>query len=286
MRAHLAQCDIAWEDPSANYAKARALLERVEIRRGDLILLPEMFDTGFSLNVETTADRDGASARFLAELARTRRAYVVASLTAIGPDGGGRNRALCFDPAGAEVARYDKVHPFSFGREPERFSGGDRVAVFDWRADDDSLRTAPFVCYDLRFPELFRAGLALGAECFALGANWPAERAAHWRALAIARAIENQAFVLAVNRTGHDPHARYAGGSIAVDPRGVVLAEAGEEEAVLRVEIDRASLDNWRSTFPAWRDGRLGLLPRLDAQGRFEARPYRPSASDHADSAE
>lgn len=260
MRAHLVQIDIAWEDKLANHRAVGALLAGARIDAGDLVVLPEMFDTGFSLRVERTADDGGESARFLADLASRHRAFTVASVTVRHGDRGmARNRALVHGPDGRQIVCYDKMHPFTFGREGERFSRGDRVATFEWSAGNETIRTCPTVCYDLRFPELFRAGLDLGAEAFVVVANWPAERAAHWRALLIARAIENQAIVLAVNRCGNDPHLRYAGGSIAIDPRGRVLSEAGEVPTVLSVLLERRSIDEWRDAFPAWKDRHPGL---------------------------
>jgi predicted amidohydrolase len=137
-------------------------------------------------------------------------------------------------------------------------AGGDPVTGTGARA----LTVCPAVCYDLRFPELFRRGLLAGAGAFAIGANWPAARAAHWRALLVARAIENQAFVLGVNRTGSDPHLVYAGGSIALGPKGEVLGELGATPGVLTVEIDPLAVREWRDTFPAWKDARLSFSPR------------------------
>jgi predicted amidohydrolase len=123
----------------------------------------------------------------------------------------------------------------------------------------------PATCYDLRFPELFRDGLRAGAEVIALGACWPSVRHAHWRALLIARAIENQCFVLGVNRVGDDPAQigagvgqvaglRYLGGSLVVSPMGDVLGELGADEGVLSVEIHAQSVRDWRSKFRAWKD--------------------------------
>src|SRR5690606_23399722 len=129
-----------------------------------------------------------------------------------------------------------------------------------------TLTICPAICYDLRFPELFRIGLGMGAEAFCLGANWPQARQNHWRALAIARAIENQAFVFALNRTGADPHLQYGGGSIAVGPKGEILGELGDEEQVLSVEVDPEVVHAWRREFPAWRDLRLTDL-RAKAEG-------------------
>ena len=113
------------------------------------------------------------------------------------------------------------------------------------------------MCYDLRFPELFRIGLLKGAEVYAIGANWPASREYHRHTLSIARAIENQAFVLSVNRCGKDPQLEYAGASLAISPRGEILGQLGPEEGVLSVEIDLDDLHRWRRTFPAWKDHKL-----------------------------
>jgi len=253
VNAHLLQLDLAWEDPAENQRRADLALERAEVQPGDLVALPEMYATGFSLNVETTADDDGRSAAYLSELADRLDATVVGGITARGNEKA-RNRLLVFGPDGAELARYDKIHPFSFGREHERFEGGDAVTTFGW----NGLTVCPAVCYDLRFPELFRAGLDAGAEAYVVIANWPKARRAHWRALSIARAIENQAFVLGVNRAGDDPHLSYDGGSLAIGPEGEILAELGPEPGVLSVPVEPDGLRSWRERFPAWRDRRLG----------------------------
>lgn len=260
MRAHLVQLDIAWEDKARNYARVRSLLEPLAFESGDLIVLPEMFDTGFSLNVNVTHDGDGATQLFLAALAKDHDAYVYGGFTVQREDGKGLNRAHIYAPNGDLVCAYDKIHPFSFGREPERFVGGGRVVTCPWGGADASLTVCPAICYDLRFPELFRRGLRHGAEVFVIGANWPAPRAAHWRALLIARAIENQTFVIGVNRAGADPHLAYAGGSIVVSPQGEIIADAGERECVVTASLDATALTSWRETFPAWTDWKPFLL--------------------------
>lgn len=258
MRAHLVQFDLTWEDKPANYKAAERLLAAAPLRPGDLVLLPEMFDTGFSFNLETTADTDGRTLRWLTEFAADRRIYIQGART-VRMNERGHNRATVVGPGGEVLADYSKIHPFSLGREQERFTGGTEVVTYEWPAgvSADPLCVCPAICYDLRFPELFRRGLLEGAEVFALGASWPEARAQHWRALLIARAIENQAFVLGVNRTGRDPNLAYIGGSIAVGPRGDVLGELGAEEAVLSVEIDPREVRAWREKFPAWRDIKL-----------------------------
>ncbi len=266
MQAHLVQSDIVWENKPANHQRVEAMLARAPISPGDFVLLPEMFDTGFSLNVERTADLALESHGFIERQARALRVTVQAGITMKAPNGKGLNRALIVGPTGEILAQYDKVHPFSFGLESEHFQPGPRVTTFEWRSAPSpdgaglppvspaSLRVSPAICYDLRFPELFRCGLALGTEVYAIGANWPTSRVAHWRTLLIARAIENQAFVLAANRCGSDPHLEYPGVSIAIDPQGRVLAEAGAGEEILSVEIQPSVLHNWREVFPAWKD--------------------------------
>jgi predicted amidohydrolase len=261
MHAHLVQLDIAWEDRAENYRRTRALLEgaRGRINPGDLVVLPEMFDTGFSLRAEVTADRDGATLAFLREVAREFKVTLQGARTVLNPANPkrGLNRASIIAPDGSILAEYDKIHPFSFGKEPEHFDGGSRVLVYRWEAPGGTLTVCPSICYDLRFPELYREGLRQGAEVFALGANWPTPRKIHRVALGVARAIENQAYVICVNRAGNDPHLHYAGESYAVDPKGTLIMEAGDASDVFTVPIDPAAVRSWREQFPAWKDRRL-----------------------------
>lgn len=265
MRAHLVQLDIVWEDREANFANVGRLLDGADVRQGDLVLLPEMFDSGFSLNTDTTAD-DGTTQAWLARLADDVGAVVMGGRTVGGCANGGcgkaTNHATVFAPGvgGGEpqlLCDYTKIHPFTYGREGEKFVGGRHVETFRWETSGEALTVCPTICYDVRFPELYRIGLQKGAEAFTCIANFPAARQSHWRTLAIARAIENQAFMLAVNRRGNDPYLAYAGGTIAVDAKGEVIGELGDEEAVLTVELDVPAFRKWRTEFPAWKDGRL-----------------------------
>ncbi len=262
MHAHLVQLDIVWEEPTENHARVTHLLADVKIEPGDLILLPEMFATGFSLRNEVTTAATHDTRAFIAGLARSTRAYVQGGLTvAIEASKFAENRAPIYSPSGEHIAEYAKIHPFGFGREPEAIQGGQHIVCWDWTpsAETKPLRVGIGICYDLRFPELFRSLVASGAQCFALGANWPSARQEHWRSLAIARAIENQAFMLAVNRCGSDPHLDYAGGSIAVGPRGEILGELTDAPGVLSVPIDPEEVTSWRDKFPALRDIRLPI---------------------------
>ncbi len=253
---HLAciQPDIAWEDPAANRAAIRAMLDFQPQPAGSLVVLPEMFSTGFSMNVARTAEPEPSeTARFLADTARERSHYIVAGMVTRSADGRGKNIALAFDPSGREIARYTKLHPFSFAGENDHFEPGDRLVSFPWQ----DIKVVPFICYDLRFPEIFRASAS--AHLFVVIANWPAAREDHWLTLLRARAIENQAYVAGVNRCGTDPKNSYNGRTQIIGPRGEIVADAGSAPGIIEATLDLPALEKYRAEFPALRDRRRDL---------------------------
>jgi omega-amidase len=245
------QLNIRWEDKAANFSTIRRMLEASVPEAGSLVVLPEMFSTGFSMNVQSIAEGEPSeTAAFLADCARRFGVWMLGGLVTPFPDGCGRNEALVVDPLGTETLRYAKIHPFSFGGEGEFYSGGDAIKTFKWQG----FVVAPFICYDLRFPEVFRLAVQKGAQLFPVIANWPAVREAHWITLLKARAIENQAYVVGVNRCGADPKLEYSGRSIIIDPHGEILADAGTEQGVASADVDLEELKKWRAEFPALRD--------------------------------
>jgi len=251
------QNNIQWESKDANYARVRRLLAQRQGPGADLIVLPEMFATGFSMNAVAIAESaDGPTRRFLGELAREQNAHVLGGLVTEGEGGKGRNEALVIDPSGSELARYSKRHPFSFSGEHNCYEAGDGLPI----AEIGAWRLCPLVCYDLRFPEDFREAVTRGANLFAVIANWPAAREAHWRALLVARAIENQAYVIGVNRCGADPKLTYSGCSLIVNPQGEIVADAGQEEGIIEATLDLSALTEYRTRFPALADMRHGSL--------------------------
>ena len=250
MKIALIQMDIAWEDVTENHRRAARMLSEAAEGGARLALLPEMFSTGFSMDSRRIAQPPGGpSETFLREEARSRNLWILASIPEAG-EPSPRNMALLVSPRGS-VVRYAKIHPFSFAGEHEHYAAGDRVVT----ADVDGLRVTPFVCYDLRFPEAFRAAAA-DTDLFAVVANWPDERREHWRALLRARAIENQAYVAGVNRVGDGGRLHYAGDSAVLSPLGEVLAEGDDREAVLFGEIDPSAVGKLRARFPALDDRR------------------------------
>jgi len=251
------QIDTVWENKKASHEKARALLAAAKLPKGALVALPEMFATGFSTNVAGIADVDaGETETFLASLARELGVFVTGGVVRKGPDGRGLNQSVTFGPEGAPLARYSKIHPFSYAGETNFYAAGTETLVFRW----GEASVSPFVCYDLRFPEIFRNAVKKGAQVFTVIANWPEPREAHWLALLKARAIENQAFVIGVNRCGRDPKLAYSGRGQVIDPRGNVLADGGNAEGVFGAEIDLASLLSYRKDFPALQDMKPGWL--------------------------
>jgi predicted amidohydrolase len=253
MRVFCCQLDIVWEARDANLAKVERVLAGVDLGRGDLVVLPEMFTTGFSMDLARVCQGTPPEVEvFLAESARRRGVFVLGGVVNLDATGRGRNEAVAFAPDGQLLARYTKIHPFSHGGEAEHYAAGTRVVTFDW----GEMRVAPFICYDLRFPEVFRCAVRHGACLFAVLANWPAQREGHWTTLLQARAIENQAYVVGVNRCGRDPEHAYGGRSLVVDPQGTILLDAGPGETVAGVDVEPGAVTAWRSDFPALRDMR------------------------------
>ena len=245
------QLDTVWEDKAANHAKLAALLAADPPAPGTLVVLPEMWATGFSMNVagntETSAHETEA---FMAKWAGEYGIGLLGGVVTTGADGLGRNEAVLFGADGKEAARYTKMHPFSYGQETQHYGRGSDIALFEWQG----FSVAPFICYDLRFPEVFRRAARLGAEVFCVIANWPEAREDHWVTLLKARAIENQAYVVGVNRCGDDPSLHYPGRSLIFGPRGEVLADGGTEEGVLSASLDREGLRAYRREFPTLDD--------------------------------
>lgn len=252
MRVELFQREIVWEDQARNFAEIERALEEAPPESGSLLVLAEMFAVGFTLDVEGCGEADdGPTAEFLKTIARRYEVAVTGSFPLQQSTGKGLNRLLAFAPDGACLARYDKIHPFSYGKEAEHYVGGKSLTVFEY----GGWRICPTICYDLRFPEMFRrATLEAGAELFLVVANWPSPRREHWNTLLRARAIENQCFLAAVNRIGEDPNTRYSGDSVILDCKGQVLLDLGDRPEKAGVDISREALSQWREKFPALAD--------------------------------
>ncbi len=242
------QFNIAWENKPANFEKVRQLLAQAAPERNSLVVLPEMFATGFSMNTGAIAEPYGdATEQFLSGVAKEFGVAVVAGAAARAADGRARNKALVFSPDGALLGYYAKMRPFTPGGEAGAYVAGERPLVLTW----SGCVFSTFVCYDLRFPELFRqAAASQQPELFLVIANWPEKRVQHWVRLLQARAIENQAYVVGVNRIGRDPFYDYPGRSLVVDFNGDIIADGGAGEGVLQARVDLAVLRQYREGLP------------------------------------
>jgi predicted amidohydrolase len=261
VRASLIQIAVAEGESVAERRQRAASLIR-EQNGSDLVVLPELWTTGAFAYEEfgTEAEPlDGPTYEVMAKAASDAGVWLHAgSVPERDPDGSLYNTSLVFSPSGELAAAYRKIHRFGFdkGEAVLMSAGHDLVTV---RLPETTLGVA--TCYDLRFPELFRALVDAGAETLVIPAGWPERRRAHWTLLAQARAVENQAFVLACGTAGTHAGVPQAGHSIVVDPWGEVLAEAGSGEEVLTVDLDPARVAATREQFPALKDRMLGLEP-------------------------
>lgn len=251
------QHDIVWEDHDANFARLAPQIAAAAADGARLVLLAELYSTGFSLETARLAEPvDGPSSRFLADLAVEHGIWLGGSLPVRAPGAAlPYNRFVLAGPAG-ERHHYDKVHPFSYGKEDEHYAAGYGTAVLDI----EGVRVALFVCYDLRFADVFW-GLGPDVDAYAVVANWPAGRRGHWRTLLRARAIENQAYVIGVNRVGHGGGLAHAGDSVIVGPFGEELAVATDtgdlgQEQTLTAVVDAEHVAAIRAKFPFLRDRR------------------------------
>lgn len=253
MKVAALQLDIVWEDRKANYARVREYAENAAGQGVDLLVLPEMFSTGFSMNPAVTAEpEEGPTAAFLKQLARDFHLAVVGGLVLEGTGGKGRNSALVVDKTGEALATYTKTHLFSFMDEDKHHEPGNGPVLFEL----GGMRWACFICYDLRFPELFRL-FADKCDGVMVIASWPAARQTHWDLLLPARAVENQHYIIGVNRVGAGGGLDYTGGSAIIDPLGGVLACGRSAESLLVADISANKVTAVRKSMPFLNDRKL-----------------------------
>ena len=246
------QSEIVWEDPEANFERLRPWVAKAAAGGARLLVLPEMFACGFSMATERIAEPpEGPSTRFLREQAARHGLWLAGSIPER-PEPGERpfNTLLVVGPEG-ELTRYRKIHPFRFAQEDCHYAAGDSHVT----TAVEGLRCTLFVCYDLRFADEFWS-TARATDAYLVVANWPTARHHHWTSLLVARAIENQAYVVGVNRVGQGGGLAYAGDSRIIDPWGQTLASSGDEEALLLAEVDSARVSEARERFPILRDRR------------------------------
>ena len=238
---------LTWCDTAANLRRAEELISNAP--GADIYVLPEMFTTGFCMEPKYIAEpMEGPSLAWMQSMAAKKNAAIVGSVAAISPEGGYRNRMYFVEPNG-KVTYYDKRHLFSYSGEDKHYESGKEKVIVEFRG----VRFFLQVCYDLRFPVFGRNCDDYDIALYV--ANWPDKRRMAWDILLRARAIENQAIVIGVNRVGNDPICNYDGGTVAIDFFGFVAAQCKDNtEQAITYEVKMDDLRQYRSKFPSLND--------------------------------
>ncbi len=252
MKVAVVQHDIVWEDKAANFARLGPMIEAAAAAGARLVVLAEMFSTGFSMDTAVTAEPEGGpSSQFLVAQASAHGVWVCGSCPEVSVPGEPPCNSLVLAGPDGTVHRYRKIHRFTYGGEDGPFSAGtERVTV-----EVEGLRVSLFVCYDLRFADDWW-DLASRTDVYVCAANWPDTRRAHWQTLLRARAIENQAYVVGCNRVGRGGKLDYVGDSAVVDPLGEVLASGAGTEALLVADVTAERVAEVRAALPFLADRR------------------------------
>ena len=260
----LGQFDVVRGDPEANLAKARQMTREAALRGSGVVVFPELWSTGFDLQNAARYACDLEQGVFVevARLAREFQIHIVGSNLSVVAPGKCGNTATLFTPQGQMLGAYSKIHLFHLMDEHLYLIAGDRLALLDtpWG------KTGLAICYDLRFPELFRTYALAGARLVFLPAAWPHPRLAHWQILLRARAIENQMYVVACNRVGKSGKYDFFGHSCVIDPWGEVCIESGEDETLLNAKISMDMVTEAREKIPVFRDRRPEFY-KIDQSG-------------------
>ncbi len=250
----LAQINLALGNPARNLESVRAKIAEAKARGAEIVVLPELWSSAYDLE-HAAAHASALDTGMFAEIAALARENQIAMVGSLLEKEGARvfNTATLVDARGQRIGAYRKLHLVPMLDEDKFLAGGDDAPVFDASFGKCALA----VCYDLRFPELWRHYALLGARLVFLPSEWPRQRIAHWRTLLPARAIENQIFIAAANRVGTGKGETFGGHSMVVNPWGEILVEGDErEEALLIAQIDLDRVDEVRQRVPVFRDRR------------------------------
>ena len=253
MKIAMVQMKVVSGDAAENRLRGLALAAEAA-RQADVIVLPEIWTTGYGLrNIQTDAeDEAGPTFSGLKEIAVDQGVTIISGSIPLRRDGKIYNGLIVIDKSGKTIADYQKIHLFSLFQEANFFAQGNQRCVFDL----DGVTAGTVICYDLRFPELIRAMAIDGMKILFAPAEWPAARGEHWRLMNQARAVENQIFVCAVNCVGEHKGSPFYGHSMLIDPNGKVLAEGSSEEEIIIGEVDLTVLAAVRKNMTIWQDRR------------------------------
>lgn len=251
LKVTLLQTDIHWAQPEQNIRDAARLLTSLE--DSDLYVLPEMWSTGFATEPEGIAaeEADNPALQWMRDEAARRKCAICGSLAVRLADGSYRNRHYFVDGRSNTISYYDKHHLFTYGHEDRYYTPGQEHAIVSFAG----FRLLLLTCYDLRFPCWSRYATGREYDAIVIVANWPESRQSAWQLLTRARAIENQCYVIGVNRVGDDHHSHYAGASVVVDAYGKTVVQCRRHQAqTLSVDLDLAELQRRRQKFRVLED--------------------------------
>jgi len=252
MKIGLAQINIEWENPEANIQKIDKLTANLT-EKIDLLIFPELSLTGFTMNSKHFSEEiDGLCTVYFMNLAKQLNTNIICGV--IEREGNNSfNSIIHFNEKGLLMARYRKIHPFSYAGEDKNYTASNELVI----TEINHIKTGLSICYDLRFPELYRLYSKKSAHITINIANWPTPRIEHWRTLLKARAIENQCFMIGVNRTGSDPKNIYNGFSGVYNPLGKELLSIEEMEGIFVQEINVEEVNETRNSLPFLKDMKL-----------------------------
>lgn len=249
LKITLIQTHLFWEDKGANLALLEQKIVNLE-EPTEVVILPEMFTTGFSMQPTLHAETmEGPSVQWMRRIAKAQKIILTGSLI-IEENGHYYNRLIWMLPNG-ELGYYDKRHLFAFAGEDQHYTAGNKRLIASVKGWKINLQ----ICYDLRFPTWARQAAPNEYDLLVYVANWPEKRSPAWKTLLVARAIENQAFVVGVNRVGLDgKNIAHSGNSMVVGPLGEVLYHSADQESVFQITLQRDELEQARTQFPFWKD--------------------------------
>lgn len=257
MKIACVQMDIAFGEPEKNFIVAGKHIEEAARAGADVIVLPEMWNTGYALkDLSTLADSDGEKTKqLLSQNAKEYRVNIIGGSVATKKEDGYYNTMYVANHNGEIIAEYDKAHLFKLMDEHLSMEPGQKANLFEI----DGNLCGGVICYDLRFPEWIRTHAIKGAKVMFIPAQWPKPRIDHWQILLQARAIENQSFIVAVNRVGKDPNNEFNGHSMVVAPWGEILIGGESSDGIYYADLDLEEVDRVRKTIPIYQDRRTEL---------------------------
>ena len=257
MKIGLAQIDITWENKEETKKTCVEFLKKASKENVDLLIFPEMTLTGFSMKVNKIGEKNLETVKWFSEKSKEYNICTGFGFVDIKNNMGRNNFSIC-TPDKGEISRYTKIHPFSYGEEDKYYLKGEEIKCFDV----GGISFSSFICYDLRFPEIFSAA-SKKSDAIIIIANWPETRREHWITLLKARAIENQCYICAVNRIGTGNGLYYCGDSMVIDPYGRVVCTCKDEEKLLTADINKDEVKKCREKFRFKQDRRGELYKRM-----------------------